>query len=172
MTSLEKHEIGIRMQESLGAAWTIDYSNAIDIARFGYHNATFQTNNTVQEGVKAIVASKGGFSILSTHNTYYISPQQSYMSGDASIGEAYSVLQDPVMVVSGIGSTHQSKFAKGPNEGFVVVTNEPAVRLFDGNQYGEDLTDGSIKRNELQKLNSMIILGYDSNSGIFMWGMK
>lgn len=150
----------------------LDYSNAIDIARFGYHNESKQANNFIQDGVKAIIASKGGFSVMSPINTYLINPQQAYTAGDKTIGEAYSVLPDPELVASGRGATHQSKFSKGPDGGYVVSTNEPAIRIFNGTQYGEDMSDGKIKRNEIQKLDSMMLLAYDSNSGVYVWGTK
>lgn len=148
----------------------LSFSDATDIARIGYKNSSSQINNTIQEGVKSIVNAHGYFTVATGADTYVINPSQSQTIGNPLLGEAYTQLPDPILSASGIGSTHQTKWAEGLNEGLIAVTNEPALRTYNGMQYGEDMSAGKIKRSELQKIDSMVIVGFDANSGIYLWG--
>lgn len=148
----------------------VSYSDAIDIAKIGYKNSNSQINNFIQDGVKSIVNANGYFTICTSDNTYLVNPAQAQQAGNPVLGESYTVLPDPMLNASGIGSTHQTKWAEGLNEGLIAVTNEPALRTYNGIQYGEDLSVGRVKRTHLQNMDSMIIVGYDVNSGIYLWG--
>ena len=149
---------------------TVYYSQTTQIERIGYHNATKQLNKSIEEGIKSIVSSGSYFTVCTSTDSFLINPQQARDFGNADYGESYFILPEPVLASSGIGSTHQSKWSEGMNSGLVAVTNEPAVRFYDGVKYGQDFAEGAIRRTELQKMDSMIVIGYDPNSGIFLWG--
>lgn len=148
----------------------IYYSEADELSRIGYHHSTGQLNVSLEEGVKSITNTGGYFTVASVSDSYIINPEQGRSITNESTGAVFFSLPSPMLSSSGIGSTHQSKWSEGMNAGLVAVTSEPAVRFYDGVSYGPDLSDGYIRRAELQKMDTMMIIGYDHNSGVFLWG--
>ena len=145
------------------------YSDTKDLSKMGFHNAFYQTNNFLDKGIKSIIIVNDTF-VISTSDTHTVNTRQATPGGSTDYGENYLILPNPLLTVRGIGTTHQSKWGEGFSEEQILITNEPAVRPFNGESFGEDLSRGTIKRTYLRGMDSLVLVGVDKNSGFFIWG--
>ena len=110
--------------------------------------------------------------VLTTNSTHNFNPKAMQIVEDSQYGEYYLQSGEPYLVHNGIGTTHPFKYRYGEKGDVLVLTNEPAVRFFNGHSYNKNLADGRIQQTELQKMNSTMLLSYSSSGGIHLWGKK
>ena len=53
-----------------------------------------------------------------------------------------------------------------------MVTNEPAVRFFNGTQYERNRALDAVQITELQQMNPMMVMTYSTSNGVLIWGSK
>ena len=88
---------------------------------------------------------------------------------DASTGEAYAVITSQNVLDENVGSTDFGG-SKKTDEGFeLVITNEPAIRIFNGQTYSDNIATDRIMK-QLQKMNSVYTSSYDPMNGFIFWG--
>jgi hypothetical protein len=106
---------------------------------------------------------------MTQSDTYSINPKQAEVITN-DFGEFWSLLPDPYLIDGAKGITHAFKIAYGEKGDVLVMTNEPALRFFDGNQFGYNIADGAVQMTEINLLDAPVILSYSSNNGIHLWG--
>ncbi len=84
-------------------------------------------------------------------------------------GEAWLKLSSQNELDANVGSTDFGGSVKTDEGVEMVITNEPAIRMFDGQKYSENLATDRIM-GELQKLNSVYAASYDPINGFIFWG--
>lgn len=147
----------------------IFYSSTTDYRSFGYHHPVFQVNDSLEEGIRCMLTVNDLMCVLTTSSTHHVNPKDSQVITN-EFGEYYLLLRDPFLVHNAIGATHQFKWKYGEKGDVCIITNEPAIRFFNGNTYGRNLADGKIQHTILQKMNDIIFLSYSSVGGIHIWG--
>ena len=167
-TNIAAYYNGILLSAKFGET-SMAFSDCIELHKMGYKNATRQINDSLERAITSIKVVNGYFTITS-EDTHIINPAQNITGGDPNQGEAYTILQDPILIAKGVGSTHQSKWIEGLPDGLGLVTNEPAVRIFNGTGYGPNLAEGFIQRTKLQRLDSLVLGVFDKHSGLYLWG--
>jgi hypothetical protein len=88
---------------------------------------------------------------------------------DDSTGEAYLVISSQNVLDESVGSTDFGGSVKTDEGVEIVITNEPAIRLFDGQKYSENLATDRIMK-QLQKMNAVYAASYDPINGLIFWG--
>jgi hypothetical protein len=146
------------------------YSSASDFRHLGYHHASKQRNDGIEKGIRCMLTVGDNICILTTSSTHAINPKNAVVIENEEFGEFFLFLPDPVMVNSAIGTTHQFKWKNGEKGDVVIVTNEPAVRFFNGNTYDRNLAEGYIQLSDINLMEEVIFMSYSNSGGIHLWG--
>jgi len=148
---------------------TIKYTSTSNIPAIGYYNIASQYNDSIQESIVTIVSVRDEVTVFTTNGTYVFNTKQSEVITTA-FGESFVVLKDPIKVSSTIGIKSVDSWDYAGDGEMIVVTSEPAIRLFNGNSYGDDLTDGKIHNSYLMRMNGDVLIKYDPVYGVTVWG--
>jgi hypothetical protein len=146
------------------------YSDTSDLTTIGYNHQN-QVNDSIEKGIRCLFTVNDVFTIMTTSSTHTINPKQSTVL-ETEFGEFYTVMPDAFLINGGIGAVGQFRWALGEKGDVMVITNEPAVRFFDGTAFTANLADGKIQHTELQLLNENMITSYSSTGGIHIWGFR
>lgn len=138
----------------------------------GYYNAAFQFNDKITDGIQSMKSREAIVTIRGAFNTYLVDTSTPVEVGETSVGESVLQISDPQIVTRGIGSVGDGGSVETERGSELLVTNEPAVRLFDGRQYGDNLSLDRVQKSDIQKMKQVFISGYSSNSGAFFWGKQ
>ena len=147
----------------------IHYSDTNRFRTIGYHNELYQSNNKLEKGIRCILVVNNLFGIFTGSETFNINPKQGQVF-ENEFGEFYTFLPDPFLVNGNIGVSHQFKWTYGDRGDVLMVTNEPAVRFFNGTQYERDHSKEAVKITELEQMSPMMVVAYNTNDGVLMWG--
>ncbi len=148
----------------------IYYTGTSDVTTIGYHHPN-QANDSIEKGIRCLFVVGDVFSCLTTSSTHTINPKQATVIED-DYGAFYTLMPDAFLVNGSIGAASQFRWAQGEKGDVMVVTNEPAVRFFDGTSYTANLADGKIQHTELQLMNENMLTSYSSTGGIHIWGFR
>lgn len=147
------------------------YSDALELRSMGYHHENNQTIKSIEEGIRTVFIVNNMFTICTVLNTYTINQSQGIVQEDDD-GGYWVALPSPTIAKHGIGTARQYCVTDGPDGTKLVYTNEPAIRTFNGFEYGENLAKDKIMSKGLQKMSYNVILDYDKVSGIHIWGKE
>jgi hypothetical protein len=127
------------------------------------------TNDKIVDGIKSIRYFNGSVIFRCTNRTDQLSTTTSNEGGDVTIGEEYPALNDPTSLDDALGvpNDNSSRFLQNGHE--LVWTNEPAIRIFDGFKYGENLAEGLVM-SEIRKIFPNARIAYSPVDGINIWG--
>jgi hypothetical protein len=159
---------GVEKDES-----TLHYTGAADYRHMGYYNKAYQRKSNLESPIRAISNAGSQITVFTDSGTHTINPYQGFIEGvgeGSQVGSSYLVLPDTVEESSTIGVPNSSRVTNGPDNSLIVMSSEPALRLFNGQTYSEDFSDGLIKKSDLVKLDEYITLDYDNKNGITIWG--
>jgi hypothetical protein len=81
-------------------------------------------------------------------------------------------MDPPEMVDENIGTANEVSVATYKNNGEIVFTNEPAIRIFTGKEYGPNIAEGKIQKSDMQKFTGPVTIDYDPVVGITLWGVQ
>lgn len=148
----------------------ISYSQVANSYHAGLHNPLIQKSYFINEGIHAITEINGIAIIRCKNKTYIMNPQQSQNAADPRFPDTVFILNDPQLVDGSIGTSNEVSVAKMDVGREVVLTSEPALRIFDGQQYSENLAEGRIQKSDMQKFTGPVTVDYDPIHGITLWG--
>ncbi len=133
----------------------------------GYYYAHKQ-REIFQDAIYSITECGDSLSIKCAKSTRAISINQfnSYIIEQAGI--AILVLIGQKMVDEKIGIKHHGAVCVIERSLQLVITSEPAIRIFDGNQYGENLADGRIQK-VLEGCEAAYAMAYSPIDGVHIW---
>ncbi len=146
------------------------YTGTSEMSTIGYHHIN-QVNDSIEKGIRCMFSVGDVFTFLTTSSTHTVNPKQATVL-ETEFGEFYTVMPDAFLVNGTIGGASQFRWANGEKGDVMVITNEPAVRFFDGSTYTANLADGKIQHTELQLLNENMLMSYSSTGGVHIWGYR
>jgi hypothetical protein len=145
------------------------YCNTSKEQLVGYYHPEKMKNEKITDGIQQLRSYPGKIIIRCTNSTWALVTSTSAQGGDTSLGEQYSVIGDPESIadtIGVIGDTSSKTIANGQE---LVWTTEPAIRLFDGYQYGENLAENCVM-SEVRKYMPDVKISYSPSDGIHFWG--
>jgi len=146
------------------------YSDTSELSTIGYNHPN-QVNDSIDKGIRCLITVKDVFTIMTTSSTHTINPKQSTVL-ETDFGEFYTVMPDAFLINASIGGAGQFRWAQGEKGDIMVITNEPAVRFFDGISFTANMADGRVQNTELKLLNEEMLTSYSSIGGIHIWGFR
>jgi hypothetical protein len=140
--------------------------------RSGYYHPGFQKSLITHGKITRLMEFPNNIAIFGDHFTLTLDTSAIKDVGEADIGESIIQLFTPKLVTNKIGIVKSVRPAKYMNGSVWVMTNEPAVRLFDGYQYSDDVTENSIHDTEIVRLRRKVIMKWIPWKGLFIWGER
>lgn len=148
----------------------ISYSQTANSYHVGIHNPLIQVNRFINDGIHSITEINRIAIIRCKNKTYIMNPQQGQSSSDPRIPEAVFILETPQLIDGSIGTSNEVSVAQMGTGREIVYTSEPALRVFDGQQYSDNLAQGKIQESDLQRFTGPVTVDYDPIHGITLWG--
>jgi len=137
----------------------------------GYHNKSFQFDE-LEDTISEISKFSTFVSVKCKTSTVSIPITKYTRSGYPSVGRFVYVLDMTTTVSNSIGSTGVGSSAKILGEDIeMVITNEPGLRIFDGNKYSENLFSEKLMT-KLKLLISNYSTTYASDLGFVVFGRQ
>jgi hypothetical protein len=147
------------------------YCQLEDKSRAGYYSEIYQEHQ-VMGYIERIVTYPRNVIVFGSHFTLAIDTNFINTVGEANFGEAFIQFLIATLVTDTIGCSELGYYSKLYNGFELLITNEQAVRVFNGFQYGPDLSDGKINHALISSLRKNFIIKWIPNKGITFWGEK
>lgn len=146
------------------------YSMVAEKYLAGFHHPGYQIDKTIVDGIQAMKPVPDGVLIKGSADDYLLPITTGYEVGDSRVGETCIQLESPRIVARGVGSVGDGGCAGLEDGGFIGMTAEPAIRKFDGNEYGDNLAGGKIQLSDIVNLKQNVAGGYQRNCGYYLFG--
>lgn len=147
----------------------IYWCNTADVFRIGYHMSLDQKNTAILKNITAMLTSGDNVCIFTDIDTFVINIKQG-QTIVTDFGESYFVLPEPIKLSGTIGLRNRQSWSFADRDSVILFTSEPAIRLFNGVSFGENLADGSIQKTYIKRLGNSVVVDYDSAYGMTIWG--
>jgi hypothetical protein len=150
------------------------YCQSSEAFRIGHHHPALQMDkSTIKDGIQSIRPTSGGVIIRGAVHTYKLSTENPIDVGNPDVGESAFALSTPRIVGEGIGSIGDGGVDSMGNDREILVTAEPAVRVWGGTEYEDvNLAERRIQVSDLQKLKPSYIGVFMRNHGYTLWGVE
>jgi hypothetical protein len=136
----------------------------------GYHNELAQVIQT-KNPISDLVQHKESVIIRCVKNTEEVLTTSTQTVTNEDIGESHVELTAQNPVDTAVGAIDWSGTTKDDRGIEVLITQEPAIRIFDGRNYSDDnLADGHIQKKVLRKLQPAYSVGYHPHIGLIIYG--
>jgi len=161
-----------------GAYFTAPYKNSEyyycslrSLFRAGYYHQGFQYNAKPVGSITRLKEYPNTLSIFGRNHTYYLDPTIIQNAGESRVGEYIPVFTDPRLITDRIGVFTEGNSAKIDNGGEVILTNEPAVRFFDGYKYSDNIADGKVQNTRIASFLHSVVMAWNSRRGLKITGL-
>jgi len=135
----------------------------------GYHNPGYQFDDSPKDTIQRLRLFPNRLVVYCSNSTWATPTNISEFATVEEIGEAIAVLRQ-LELQEDKGTLYVNAVARIDTSIDLVITNEPAVRLFDGFRYGdEDLSYNKV-RTIIQTMSRRIVGHYNPAGGYHMWG--
>jgi hypothetical protein len=168
ITALSSVNSGILMTAS-DRGEEIKYCNTDKVYRIGYYNSAFQYNNNILRNITAIITVGDKLCVFTDIDTYSFNVKQGEQI-TTDYGESFFIVPEPIKLSGSIGLRNRQSWDYAMKDNIVMVTSEPAIRYFNGNEYGDNLADGSIQKTYIKKLANSEVVSYSATNGVTIWG--
>ncbi len=149
------------------------YSQLSNVYRSGCYHPAFQYNDIFKVALTRIEEYPNKVLIIWGENyTYYVDTNIISNAGDNRLGEFIPTLPDPELITDRIGCPSRANAAKVADGAEFIFTSEPAIRVFDGRKYTDDLTQGRVHDSELIGFNQKVIAYWSKLLGLRIRGIK
>ena len=149
----------------------IRYSNTFYLFRAGYYNVAYQYISNILRHVNSMFSINDIICIFTDTETYIINSKQGKVM-TTDYGESYYMLPTPIKVSGSIGMRYKDSWTFHDKDKVIVFTSEPAIRLFNGSAYSDDLSNGSIHNTYINKFYTSLIIDYDQVRGTNFWSAR
>ena len=146
------------------------WSQVANLFRFGYYHPAYQSNSKISGAITRFKAYPNYLVIFGKNFTYLVDPSLIINSGEERLGEFIPTFTDPRLLTSKIGVLREGSCTSMGDGMEIMLTGEPAVRVFNGTSYSENLADGSIQNTKIANLYHAVITDWDSRNGFRLWG--
>lgn len=144
------------------------YCNTSKEQLVGFYHPEKMKNEKITDGIQQLRSYQGKIIIRCTNSTWVLITSTSAAGGDSTLGEQYTVVGDPEILtdtIGVIGDTSSKTLANGQE---LVWTTEPALRVFDGFSYGENLAANIM--DILRLFMPDVKISYSPSDGVHFWG--
>jgi len=149
------------------------YSQMANLFRTGYYHPAYQYNDIFKAALTRIKEYPGKILVIWGENyTYILDLNVTNNAGQAALGEYIPALPDPELITDGIGCPSRGNAVKVADGAEFVFTSEPAIRVFNGKGYTDDLTDKKIHESELEKYNQKVVAHWSKANGLVVRGRR
>jgi len=138
----------------------------------GSYNEGLQFNEQLWDGLQSIRSTDGGATIRGAITTRFQGTSGGYDAGDSRVGETVFKLPDLTKRSESIGTIGDGGAQELENGDEILITSEPACRVYDGDAYGKNLALYAIQKSDLQKMKPTYICGYQRILGMVVWGKQ
>lgn len=136
----------------------------------GYYHPVYQ-QVTTKDGVRFLKLLRDKLVIYGFNSTRYLL-MSSYDELDLSdIGIVVPIITQNIAVDDNIGVVAYGSIRSLENGDHIMITNEPALRVFDGNIYSENLASKKMMT-ELKRMQPNMSSIYDPIIGYIFWGLN
>jgi len=134
----------------------------------GQHNEAYQYAE-VKDGIQELMEFPDKVVVFCNHSTHSL-PTNNYTEQTVpDVGEVVVVISGQTVADHNIGTTYGAIAKKDQNTA-IVITREPAIRIFDGFKYGENLAADRLMK-KLRALQAAYLVSYDAVNGFMFWGL-
>lgn len=133
----------------------------------GYHYASKQ-REIFQDGIYSVTECKDTLSIKCANSTRAVPINQFGAYVIEKAGTAIITLTGQQMIDERVGVKHHGGVCVIERSLQIVITGEPAIRIFDGSQYGENLADQRIQK-ILEACQAAYAMAYSPIDGVHIW---
>lgn len=139
--------------------------------RGGYYRPGVQEDTSITDTIVAVRAFTNRLCAICKESTWGASTAQMSSQDNLDIGETIYVM--PVMVETHkIGCLHEGSIAQAGVGQAIILTNEPALRLFDGRGYGEwNMAESKVMK-YIKPLHPFVTHSYDNLGGYRLFGTE
>lgn len=134
----------------------------------GQYNEAYQYAE-MKDGIQELVEFPDKVIVFCNHSTLSLPTNNYEEQPIPDIGENVIVISGQTVVDHNIGTTYGGVTKKDQNTA-IVITREPAIRLFDGTKYGENMAADRLM-NKLRALQAAYLTSYDPVNGFLFWGL-
>lgn len=146
------------------------WSQVANLFRFGYYHPAYQLNSKISGAITRFKAYPNYLVIFGKNFTYLVDPSLIINSGEERLGEFIPTFTDPRLLTSKIGVLREGACSAMGDGMEIMLTGEPAIRVFNGTSYSENLADGSIQNTKIANLYHAVVTDWDSRNGLKLWG--
>ena len=137
----------------------------------GHYDARFQ-HHAVKDSIMALKEFPDKIIVFCSSSTQRIQTNTTNQVIN-DIGTTVSVISGLKMISNTIGIKNKGSIAVMPDGNMIMITSEPAIRIFDGFRFGDNLArdeegKGHIQ-NDLERYQAVAAAGYDRLYGYIMW---
>jgi hypothetical protein len=148
----------------------LDYCDTDTNYLTGYHRQDEQHIDKMWGNVQEFRVLLDRIIIRTTTSTFEITTTSPTQGGNTAIGESFFVLPDPAVVDNSIGVNGRSSVLLS-NGNEIVLTQEPALKTFNGTQYSANEAEGRFQR-EIAKFKRPVFMSYSPARGLLIWGYQ
>jgi len=146
------------------------YCPVLPLYRTGYFHDGYQQHKVSEGKITRLQEYPDVIVIFGSHFTKILDMSLINNVGEQDLGESILQINSAELITNKIGVSKVVKPTRFRNNSEFILTNEPAVRLFDGKVYSDDITKHSIREKRLTKLQDKAILKWVPGRGLFLWG--
>ncbi|MAF44061.1 MAG: hypothetical protein CMI54_07865 [Parcubacteria group bacterium] len=148
------------------------YSQVRDFYRTGAYHPTKQKNTKPVGTITRLKEYPDVLCIFGKHFTFYLDTTVEINGGEPLLREFIVSYADPKLITNKVGCFGEGCTASIDNGGEIIYTNEPAVRLFDGSKYSDNIAVNAIQDSKIAELNVEAIMEWDIKRGLNMWSIN
>jgi len=135
----------------------------------GQHNPIFQYTE-LDDALSEITSMASSVILKCKTSTVYLTTSKYTTGGYPNVGRSVFIIQYEYTASDSIGTNGVGCSVRVPGENKeMVLTNEPALRLFDGKNYGDNLLEQKLMT-KLQELKGEYACTYTKDLGFVFWG--
>jgi len=136
----------------------------------GYYHPAFQFSN-VKDAIIQMSEFDEYISMKCRHSTYRITKNTYINEGNKDLGENIAVITSLDQADANTGIIDYGGVAFKDANTEIVITDEPAIRLFDGMRYSENIADDRIME-DLRSMQAAYASAYHPFIGFIFWGLQ
>jgi len=148
------------------------YSQLRELYRTGSYHPSIQLNTKPVGTITRLKDYPEVLAIFGKHFTYYLDTTVEVNGGESLLGEFIVTYSDPKLITNRVGCNSEGSAASIDGGGEIILTNEPAVRFFDGFKYSDNIALNTVQDSKISQLKVDTVLEWDKRRGLSIWGVN
>ncbi len=148
------------------------YSQLRELYRTGSYHPSIQLNTKPVGSITRLKDYPDVLAIFGKHFTYFLDTTVEENGGESRLGEFIVAYSDPKLITNRVGCNSEGSAASIDGGGELILTNEPAVRYFDGFKYSDNIALNTVQDSKISQLKVDTVLEWDKRRGLSIWGVN